>query len=165
MNFLRKFASIGNIVRRGHRSGSVSWDSQTVASPDRSEGRTIEPTIQELISKVRDRQQAAEQLNSAFQHSRVFPLLVAFALYSFIRDRGLIRGSPRREALALSKRRSLESEELESENESSRWLRCVRPAVSVQGPKTEVRVLVHETSIFTTQRKVLAQNIIGADAV
>src|SRR5712675_476760 len=50
-------------------------------------------------------------------------------------------------------------------NDASGWLRRVRPAVRIQGPDSEVRVLVHKTSVFSAQREVPAQNIISADAV
>src|SRR5258708_5087361 len=51
----------------------------------------------------------------------------------------------------------------ESENDSSGWLRRVRPAVSVQGRESEVRILVHKTSVLSTQRQVVRQGIVGAD--
>lgn len=37
---------------------------------------------------------------------------------------------------------------LESEDDSSGWLRSVRPVVGVQGGKPEVGTLVHEPSVF-----------------
>src|SRR5216683_6018494 len=53
----------------------------------------------------------------------------------------------------------------EVENDSSGWLRRVSPAVSVQGPESEVRILVHKTSVFGTQREVSAPGIISACSV
>jgi len=37
---------------------------------------------------------------------------------------------------------------LKTVDDASRWLRCVRPAVGVQGPEFEVRILVHKASVF-----------------
>src|ERR1700704_150477 len=54
---------------------------------------------------------------------------------------------------------------LKPEHDSSGWLRRVRPAVSVQGSKSKVRILVHKTSVFSTQREVLRQSVIGACSV
>jgi hypothetical protein len=50
-------------------------------------------------------------------------------------------------------------------DDSSGWLRGVRPAVGVQGPKSEVRILVHITSIFSAQREVSGQGIINTCSV
>jgi hypothetical protein len=41
----------------------------------------------------------------------------------------------------------------------------VRPAISVQGPESEVRILVHKTSIFRTHREMPRQGIISAGTV
>src|SRR6266853_4158090 len=54
---------------------------------------------------------------------------------------------------------------LKPKDDSSGWLRRVRPAVSVQGSESKVRILVHKTSVFSTQREVLRQSIIGACSV
>jgi len=54
---------------------------------------------------------------------------------------------------------------LEMEDDSSGWLRRVRPAIGVQGPKSEVRILVHIASIFSAQREVSGQGIISACSV
>ena len=54
---------------------------------------------------------------------------------------------------------------LEPENDSGGRLRRMRPAVSVQSRESEVRILVHKTSVFSTQREVLRQSIIGACSV
>ena len=54
---------------------------------------------------------------------------------------------------------------LEMKDDSSGWLRGVRPAVGVQGPKSEVRILVHITSIFSAQREVSGQGIISTCSV
>jgi len=54
---------------------------------------------------------------------------------------------------------------LKMEDYSSGWLRRVRPAVGAQGRESEVRILVHKTSIFGAQGQVSRQGIIGAAAV
>ena len=54
---------------------------------------------------------------------------------------------------------------LESENDSSGRLRRMCPAVSVQGRESEVRILVHKTSVFSPQREVLRQSVVGACSV
>src|SRR5258707_5592105 len=54
---------------------------------------------------------------------------------------------------------------LKPKDDSSGWLRRVRPAVSAQGSESEVRILVHKTSVFSTQREVLRQSVIGACSV
>lgn len=54
---------------------------------------------------------------------------------------------------------------LEMKDDSSGWLGRVRPAVGVQGPKSEVRILVHVTSIFSAQREVSGQGIISTCSV
>jgi len=41
----------------------------------------------------------------------------------------------------------------------------VRPAIGVQGRESEVRILVHKTSVFGTQREMPRQGIISAGTV
>ena len=41
----------------------------------------------------------------------------------------------------------------------------MRPVVSVQGRESEVRILVHKTSVFGTQREMSAQDVISACSV
>jgi hypothetical protein len=41
----------------------------------------------------------------------------------------------------------------------------VRPSISLQTLKAEVRILVYETSVFSAQRKVLPQDVVSASAV
>lgn len=53
----------------------------------------------------------------------------------------------------------------ESENDSSGWLRRVRPAISFQIRESEVRILVHKTSVLGTQREMARQGIISARTV
>jgi len=54
---------------------------------------------------------------------------------------------------------------LKMENDAGGWLGRVRPAIGVQGMESEVRVLVHEPSVFSPQRQVARKSIIGASAV
>ena len=54
---------------------------------------------------------------------------------------------------------------LKTENDSGGWLGRVRPAIGVQRSKSEVRTLVHETSVFGAQREVPTQGIISACSV
>jgi len=54
---------------------------------------------------------------------------------------------------------------LEMKDDSSGGLRRVRPAIGVQGPKSEVRIFVHITSIFSAQREVSSQGIISTCSV
>src|SRR6267143_763936 len=54
---------------------------------------------------------------------------------------------------------------LKPKNDSSGWLRRVGPAISVQSRESEVRILVHKTSVFGTQREMPRQGIIGARSV
>ena len=54
---------------------------------------------------------------------------------------------------------------LKVEHEAGGRLGSVRPAIGVQGMESEVRVLVHETSVLSPQRQVARKGIIGASAV
>src|SRR6266436_3577486 len=55
--------------------------------------------------------------------------------------------------------------QLESENNSSRWLRRVRPAVSVQGGESEVRILVHKAPVLSAYGEASCQGIISTGSV
>lgn len=50
-------------------------------------------------------------------------------------------------------------------DETSGWLRGVRPAISVQARKTEVRVLVHIAPVFGAQGEVSRDGVIGATTI
>ena len=54
---------------------------------------------------------------------------------------------------------------LKVENDAGGRLSRVRPAIGVQGTESEVRVLVHEPSVLSSQRQVARKSIIGAGAV
>ena len=41
----------------------------------------------------------------------------------------------------------------------------MRPSVSLQAQKAEVRILVYETPVFSAQRKVVRQDVVSASAV
>src|SRR5882762_5611827 len=41
----------------------------------------------------------------------------------------------------------------------------VRPSISLQALKAEIRILVYETPVFSAQRKVVRQDVVSASAV
>ncbi len=55
--------------------------------------------------------------------------------------------------------------QLESENNSSGWLRRVRPAVRVQGGEAEVRILIHKASVLSACGEASRQGIVSASSV
>ena len=54
---------------------------------------------------------------------------------------------------------------LETEDDPSRWLRRVRPAVRVQGGESEVRILIHKASVLSAYGEVSRQGIVSASSV
>ncbi len=54
---------------------------------------------------------------------------------------------------------------LEPVHKASGGLSRVRPGVSLQALKAEVRILVHETPVFRAHRKVTGQDVVSTSAV
>ena len=54
---------------------------------------------------------------------------------------------------------------LEMEDQSSGWLRCVRPGIRAQACESEIWILINKTSVFRPQRQVSREGIIGSGTV